>query len=94
MSSKELQQLSTKIKSIQAELKSHTRSYHPDGPRKPQPAPRKYREYIVVEDDSLPLIAKKLSNNAGRYTEMATLNGLEHPFTIKSRQVLKIPATW
>ncbi|KKL58632.1 hypothetical protein LCGC14_2223450, partial [marine sediment metagenome] len=80
MSSKELQQLSTKIKSIQAELKSHTRSYHPDGPRKPQPAPRRYREYIVVAGDSLSLIAKKLGVNAGRYTEMAALNGITHPF--------------
>ena len=94
MSSKEFQQLDTRLKSIQAELKSHARSYHPDGPRKPQPAPRKYRKYVVVDGDSLSLIAKKLTNNAGRFTEMATLNGLEHPFTIDPDQVLKIPSTW
>jgi len=94
MSSKEFQQLDTRLKSIQTELKSHARSYHPDGPRKPQPAPRKYREYIVVAGDSLSLIAKKLGVNAGRYTEMASLNGIVHPFTIYPKQVLKIPATW
>ncbi|KKL21955.1 hypothetical protein LCGC14_2440280 [marine sediment metagenome] len=94
MSSKEFQQLDTRLKSIQTELKSHARSYHPDGPIKPQPSPRKYRDYIVVPGDSLSLIAKKLGVNAGRYTEMAALNGITHPFIIHPGQVLKIPMTW
>ena len=95
ISSKEFKQLDTRLKSIQTELKSHTRQYHLAGPQKPQSAPRKYREYVVKDDDgSLPLIAKKLSDNAGRYTEMATLNGIIAPYNIFPGQVLKIPATW
>ena len=95
MSSKEFQQLSAKVKSIQAELKSHARRYHPAGPMSPQPSPRALREYIVTSDDhSLSLIAKKLTTNSGRFTEMATLNKITHPFTIEPGQVLLIPPTW
>ncbi|KKK86906.1 hypothetical protein LCGC14_2758570, partial [marine sediment metagenome] len=100
MSSKEFQQLDTRLKSIQTELKSHARSYHPDGPRKPQPAPRKYREYIVQPGDSLSLIAKRLSTNAGRYTEMAKLNYdrypslKKNPSHIEKGWKLRIPMSW
>ncbi len=100
MSSKEFQQLDTRLKSIQAELKSHARRYHPDGPPTPQPSPRKYREYIVKDGDSLSKIAKTLTTNAGRFTEMATLNYDRYPSLktnpsfIKPGWKLRIPLTW
>lgn len=76
-------------------LSNHARRYHPDGPMSPQPSPRALREYIVTSDDhSLSLIAKKLTTNSGRFTEMATLNKITHPFTIEPGQVLLIPPTW
>ena len=95
MTSKQFTQLDNKLKNIQDELSNHIKQYHPDSPQKLQSAPRKHREYTVTSDDhSLSLIAKKLSSNAGRYTEMAALNGIVHPFTIHSGQVLLIPPTW
>jgi len=88
-------QLDDRLKNIQNELSNHIRRYHPDGPQRPQPAPRKYREYIVTSDDhSLALIAKKLTTNSGLFTEMATLNKISHPFAIEEGQILLIPATW
>ena len=100
MSSKEFQQLDTRLKSIQTELKSHARRYHPDGPAKPQPSPRKYRDYIVQDGDSLSMIAKTLTTNAGLFTEMATLNYDRYPSLrsnpshIEAGWKLRIPLSW
>lgn len=48
-----------------------------------------FKEYIVLKGDTVFSIGQK--NNV-EWTTLATLNGLEAPFTLQTGQILKIPA--
>ena len=55
------------------------------------PTPNRDRTYTVQPGDSLSLIAKRLLGNAGRFSEIAALNGIQNPNIIHPGQVLRIP---
>ncbi len=48
--------------------------------------------YSVVRGDCLYNIAKKQLGNAGRWPEIASLNGIKSPYTIYPQQILKLPS--
>ena len=64
-------------------------------PRKPRPAPRGPRTYTVKASDGaegISGIALRELGSAGRWPEIAKLNGLSRPFVIHAGGQLKLPA--
>lgn len=57
----------------------------------PSPTPNRDRTYTVQPGDTLSLIAKRRLGNAGRFSEIAALNGIQNPNVISVGQVLRIP---
>ena len=60
-------------------------------PAPPSTTPNRDRTYTVQPGDSLSLIAKRLLGSAGRFSEIAALNGIQNPNVISVGQVLRIP---
>ena len=96
LSSQEFDQLTAHINSVESsigalrdELRAHAQ--HPVASPPPSPTPNRDRTYTVQPGDSLSLIAKRLLGNAGRFSEIAALNGIQNPNIIHPGQVLRIP---
>lgn len=49
------------------------------------------RIYVVKEGDTLSIIARNMLGQSGRYIEIGTLNGMQHPYLIHPGQELKLP---
>jgi len=90
LSSAEFRTLNKKIDDLAIMLRDHAAKPHPPAPTK-QPRPFRGTEYKVVAGDTLSQIAQRLLGNAGRFREIAALNGLANPNSIFIGQVLKIP---
>ena len=54
-------------------------------------SPVQQRTYTVRSGDTLSAIASRLLGNAGRWGEIASLNGIRDPRTLRIGQVLRIP---
>ena len=72
-----------------AALEQNVARFVPQAP--PSTTPNRDRTYTVQPGDSLSLIAKRLLGNAGRFSEIAALNGIQNPNVISVGQVLRIP---
>jgi len=90
LSSAEFRTLNKKIDELAILFRDHARAPHPPASVR-QPRPFRGTTYTVVAGDVLSLIAQRLLGNAGRFREIASLNGLTNPNAIFPGQVLKIP---
>jgi len=48
----------------------------------------KYMQYVVKEGDSLPMIAQRILDDAGRWIEIATLNDLQYPYIVSLQEAM------
>ena len=79
----------TRLRTVEAQAHSHTTP--PPSPPPPPPAQRTYTVRASDGADGLSGIALRQLGDAGRWPQIAKLNGLRSPYTIHAGQVLKLP---
>lgn len=79
-----LNQVTMQLKALQEGLES------PINPMLP-PSQRGQASYMVGDFETLPTISTKLYGDPSRWTELASGNGIEYPYTLTPGQVLSIP---